>query len=40
MFAVGYIELGPSFAAQAASNFNRSFANAQVGNPRAFAGRA
>ena len=30
MFAVGYIELGPQFAAQAASNFNRSFANAQV----------
>jgi len=31
MFAVGYIELGPTFATQAASNFNRSFANAQVG---------
>jgi hypothetical protein len=29
MFAVGYIELGPQFAAAAAANFNRSFANAQ-----------
>lgn len=29
LFCVGYIELGPTYAAQAASNFNRSFANAQ-----------
>ena len=29
MFAVGYIELGAGFEALAASNFNRSFANAQ-----------
>ena len=29
MFAVGYIEMGPAFAAKAAANFNRSFANAQ-----------
>jgi hypothetical protein len=30
MFAVGYIQLGPAYALLAASNFNRSFANAQV----------
>lgn len=29
MFAVGYIQLGAAYAALAASNFNRSFANAQ-----------
>ena len=29
MFAVGFIELGAGFEAQAAANFNRSFANAQ-----------
>lgn len=29
MFAVGYIQLGPAYASLAASNFNRSFANAQ-----------
>ena len=29
MFSVGYIELGSGFEALAASNFNRSFANAQ-----------
>jgi trehalose/maltose hydrolase-like predicted phosphorylase len=27
MFAIGYIELGPAFAQEAAGNFNRSFAN-------------
>ena len=30
VFAVGYIELGKGFESKAASNFNRSFANAQV----------
>ena len=34
MFAVGYIQLGPAYALLAASNFNRSFANAQVSLPR------
>jgi trehalose/maltose hydrolase-like predicted phosphorylase len=29
MFAVGYLELGPQYADAAATNFNRSFANAQ-----------
>ncbi len=32
MFAVGYIELGDPFTALARANFNRSFANAQVGD--------